>query len=89
MPPVFWERYALAVVVTIAALAALYAASGYLVRRRSGAPRPRGRTLIVEETVALAPGAYAAIVRAGERRLLIGVGSAGVTLLASLDPKNT
>lgn len=83
MPPNFWVRYALALFVVGVALVALYVAGAYAARRK----RPRtvgGRTLAVEETVALAPGAYVAIVSVGARRLLLGVGAAGVTLLADL-----
>ena len=80
----FWWRYAFALIVTIAALGAMYAAGAYLKRRRGGASAARGRAIVVEETIALAPSAYASLVRVGDRRWLIGVTAGGVTVLASL-----
>lgn len=81
MPPAFWERYALALLVTGSVLAVLYAIGVRLTHRRNAARCGNARAIAVEETVAVAPGAYVALLRVAERRLLIGVTSRSVTLL--------
>jgi len=85
VPPAFWERYALALLVTGAALAALYAISLRVRRARDSARAGAGRAIVVEETIGVTPGAYVALLRVAERRLLIGVTSTSVTVLAPLD----
>lgn len=89
MPVAFWERYAAALLVVGAALATLYAFGTYLARRRNYGRFTRSRSLAVEETVVLGPGVYVAVICADDRRLLVGVGSGAVTLVAVLDARST
>jgi len=80
----FWAAYGLRLVAAALVLAALYA----LARALRGA-RLRGsakRCVAIVETTMLAPQATLHLLRVGERYLLIGSASAGISLLAELEP---
>jgi hypothetical protein len=67
-----------------AAAVALLAAVGVLVRARRTAFPPAAAQLTLAERQPLAKGSGVVVVTAGGRRLLVGYGPGGVTLLAEL-----
>lgn len=86
MPGNFWTRYAIALVIVSAMLAALYALARAC-KRQGAVPRRRKRLRVVD-SVALSPHAAVAVIEAAGRRFLVGSGDAGVTLLAELQPRS-
>jgi flagellar biogenesis protein FliO len=82
----FWAAYGLRLAVAALVLAALYAGARALrgVRLRSSAKR----CVVVVETTMLSPQATIHLLRVGERYLLLGSGSSGVSMLAELEPRD-
>jgi flagellar protein FliO/FliZ len=71
---------------TIAAIVALLAGAAWLLRRmRPSAAMWGARDCIVVRSVALGPRERIVVVRVGVKHLVLGVGSAAVSLLCELD----
>ncbi len=86
MPWPFWAAYGLRLAAAALVLAALYALARVLrgVRLRGSAKR----FVAVVETTILSPQATLHLLRVGERYLLVGSASGGISLLAELEPSD-
>ncbi len=80
----FWAAYGLRLAAAALVLAALYALARALrnVRLRGAA----NRCVVVVETTMLSPQAALHLLRVGERYLLVGCASTGISVLAELEP---